>query len=152
MSENENDVLLSKLLQIEAKLNSSHVLNGGFEKLVNDVQHTNDQLAEMKTSLEVMNSTINDPEAGVRSRVRDLEAESSRRWTFVKQAKAKIEDLDDMSAWKKEIEDKIDLIDEHNLEIDRLKIWQTNLGKIQWLFGSTIAALLVKMLLGSFSL
>ena len=43
MSENENDVLLSKLLQIEAKLNSSHVLNGGFEKLVNDVQHTNDQ-------------------------------------------------------------------------------------------------------------
>ena len=118
MSENENDVLLSKLLQIEAKLNSSHVLNGGFEKLVNDVQHTNDQLAEMKTSLEVMNSTINDPEAGVRSRVRDLEAESSRRWTFVKQAKAKIEDLDDMSAWKKEIEDKIDLIDEHNLEID----------------------------------
>jgi hypothetical protein len=106
----------------------------------------------MKTSLEVMNSTINDPEAGVRSRVRDLEAESSRRWTFVKQAKAKIEDLDDMSAWKKEIEDKIDLIDEHNLEIDRLKIWQTNLGKIQWLFGSTIAALLVKMLLGAFSL
>lgn len=148
MSENENDVLLSKLLQIEDKLNSSHVLNGGFEKLVNDVQHTNDQLAEMKTSLEVMNSTINDPEAGVRSRVRDLEAESSRRWAFVQQAKVKIEDLDDMSAWKKEIEDKIDLIDEHNLEIDRLKIWQANLGKIQWLFGSTIAALLVKMLLG----
>ena len=133
----ENEVLI-KLLQIENKLNSSHVLNGGFEKLVNDVQHTNDQLSEMKNSIENMNATINDPEA-----------ESSRRWAFVKQAKGKIEDLDDMHAWKKEIEDKIDLIDEHNLEIDRLKIWQTNLGKIQWLFGSTIAALLVKMLLGA---
>ena len=144
----ENEVLI-KLLQIENKLNSSHVLNGGFEKLVNDVQHTNDQLSEMKNSIENMNSTINDPEAGVRSRIRDLEAESSRRWAFVQQAKGKIEDLDDMHAWKKEIEDKIDLIDEHNLEIDRLKIWQSNLGKIQWLFGSTIAALLVKMLLGA---
>ena len=90
MSDSGNAVL-EKLSQIEAKLNASHVLNGGFEKLVLDVRHTNEQIAEMKMSLEQMNTTINDPEEGVRSRVRDLEAESHRRWDFVQEAKAKID-------------------------------------------------------------
>ena len=98
--------ILNKLTQIESLLNSSHVLNGGFEKLVQDVQHTNDQLGEVKESLEAMNSTINDPESGVRSRVRDLEAESQRRWEFVQEAKIKIDDFEELQVWKKEVEDK----------------------------------------------
>jgi methyl-accepting chemotaxis protein len=114
--------ILNKLTQIESLLNSSHVLNGGFEKLVQDVQHTNDQLGEVKESIEVMNNTINDPESGVRSRVRDLEAESQRRWDFVQEAKRKID--------------------------DRLKIWQTNFSKLQWLFGSTILVLIIQSLFG----
>jgi len=146
MSDHEKEIL-SKLLLIETKLNSSHVLNGGFEKLVNDVQNTGSKVLAIKESLDNVNATINDPESGVRSRIRDLESESSRRWEFVKRARSKIEDLDDMQAWKKEIEDKIDLIDSHNIDIDRLKIWQASLGKIQWLFGSTIAALLIKIIL-----
>jgi len=145
MSEHENAVL-SKLMQIESKLNSSHVLNGGFEKLVQDVQHTNLQISEMKNSLDAMNSTINDPESGVRSRVRDLESESQRRWSFVQEAKVKMEEFEELLAWKKEAEDQIDMISDHNLELDRLKIWQANFSKIQWLFGSTIAALLIKMI------
>ena len=147
MSDTENAVL-EKLSQIEAKLNASHVLNGGFEKLVLDVRHTNEQIAEMKMSLEQMNTTINDPEEGVRSRVRDLETESHRRWDFVQEAKAKIDEFDDLLSWKKEVEDKIDLVDKHNLELDRLKIWQENLSKIQWLFGSMIIALIIKQILG----
>jgi len=140
--------VLEKLSQIEAKLNASHVLNGGFEKLVLDVRHTNEQIAEMKISLEQMNTTINDPEEGVRSRVRDLEAESHRRWDFVQEAKAKIDEFDDLLAWKKEVEEKINLVDKHNLDLDRLKIWQSNLSKIQWLFGSTILVLIIQTLLG----
>ena len=147
MSDSGNAVL-EKLSQIEAKLNASHVLNGGFEKLVLDVRHTNEQIAEMKISLEQMNTTINDPEEGVRSRVRDLEAESHRRWDFVQEAKAKIDEFDDLLAWKKEVEEKINLVDKHNLDLDRLKIWQSNLSKIQWLFGSTILVLIIQTLLG----
>ena len=140
--------VLSKLLEIEAKLNSSHVLNGGFEKLVQDVQHTHVQITEVKESLDMMNATINDPESGVRSRVRDLEAESERRWSFVQEAKSKIDDVDDLQSWKHEIADKITLIDQHNLDLDRLKIWQQNLSKLQWLFGSTIVILIIQTLLG----
>ena len=147
MPDVENEVL-EKLRQIEAKLNASHVLNGGFEKLVLDVRHTNEQIGEMKISLEQMNTTINDPEEGVRSRVRDLETESHRRWDFVQEAKAKIDEFDDLLVWKKEVEDKINLVDQHNIELDRLKIWQSNLRKIQWLFGSTIMILIIQMLLG----
>ena len=142
------NAVLEKLSQIEAKLNASHVLNGGFEKLVLDVRHTNEQIAEMKMSLEQMNTTINDPEEGVRSRVRDLEAESHRRWDFVQEAKAKIDEFDDLLSWKKEVEEKINLVDRHNLDLDRLKIWQSNLSKIQWLFGSTILILIIQTLLG----
>jgi chromosome segregation ATPase len=140
--------ILGKLTQIESLLNSSHVLNGGFEKLVQDVQHTNDQLGEVKESLEAMNSTINDPESGVRSRVRDLEAESQRRWEFVQEAKSKIDDFEELQVWKKEVEDKVRQIDLHNLELDRLKIWQSNLSKLQWLFGSTLAVLIIQALFG----
>ena len=140
--------ILNKLVQIESLLNSSQVLNGGFEKLVQDVQHTNDQLGEVKESLEVMNNTINDPESGVRSRVRDLEAESQRRWLFVQEAKEKMEEFEDLQAWKRDVEDKVKAIDLHNLEIDRLKIWQSNLSKLQWLFGSTLAVLIIQALFG----
>ena len=147
MPDVENKVL-EKLRQIEAKLNASHVLNGGFEKLVLDVRYTNEQIGEMKISLEQMNTTINDPEVGVRSRVRDLESESHRRWDFVQEAKTKIDEFDDLLVWKKEVEDKISLVDQHNIELDRLKIWQQNLSKLQWLFGSTLLALIIKLLLG----
>ena len=147
MSDLEN-VVLAKLVQIESKLNSSHVLNGGFEKLVQDIQHTNDQLAEVKESLEIMNDTVNDPESGVRSRVRDLEAESQRRWEFVQEAKRKIDDVEELQVWKKEVEDKVRQIEIHNLELDRLKIWQANFSKLQWLFGSTIAVLIIQALFG----
>jgi methyl-accepting chemotaxis protein len=142
------EAILSKLSQIESKLNSSHVLNGGFEKLVQDVQHTNEQIGEVKESLETMNNTINDPESGVRSRVRDLEAESQRRWEFVQEAKKKIDDVEELQIWKKEVEDKVKTIDLHNLELDRLKIWQSNLSKLQWLFGSTLAILIIQALFG----
>ena len=147
MPDSEN-VVLEKLMKIEAKLNASHVLNGGFEKLVLDVRHTNEQISAMKISLDQMNTTINDPEEGVRSRVRDLESESHRRWDFVQEAKAKIDEFDDLLSWKKEVEEKINLVDRHNLDLDRLKIWQANLSKIQWLFGSTILILIIKTLLG----
>jgi len=147
VSDLEN-VVLAKLVQIESKLNSSHVLNGGFEKLVQDIQHTNDQLAEVKESLEIMNDTVNDPESGVRSRVRDLEAESQRRWEFVQEAKRKIDDVEELQVWKKEVEDKVRQIEIHNLELDRLKIWQANFSKLQWLFGSTIAVLIIQALFG----
>lgn len=147
MSDLEN-VVLAKLVQIESKLNSSHVLNGGFEKLVQDIQHTNDQLAEVKESLEIINDTVNDPESGVRSRVRDLEAESQRRWEFVQEAKRKIDDVEELQVWKKEVEDKVRQIEIHNLELDRLKIWQANFSKLQWLFGSTIAVLIIQALFG----
>ena len=147
MSDIDNTVL-TKLMQIEAKLNSSHVLNGGFEKLVQDVQHTHVQITEVKESLDMLNITINDPETGVRSRVRDLESESDRRWTFVQDAKEKISDVDDLKTWKQDVSEKIILIDQHNLDLDRLKIWQSNLSKLQWLFGSTIVILIIQMLLG----
>jgi len=147
VSDLEN-VVLAKLVQIESKLNSSHVLNGGFEKLVQDIQHTNDQLVEVKESLEIMNDTVNDPESGVRSRVRDLEAESQRRWEFVQEAKRKIDDVEELQVWKKEVEDKVRQIEIHNLELDRLKIWQANFSKLQWLFGSTIAVLIIQALFG----
>jgi methyl-accepting chemotaxis protein len=140
--------ILNKLVQIESLLNSSHVLNGGFEKLVQDVQHTNDQLGEVKESLEAMNSTINDPESGVRSRVRDLESESQRRWLFVQEAQHKMDEFDDLLSWKRDVEDKVKTIDLHNLELDRLKIWQSNLSKLQWLFGSTLAILIIQALFG----
>ena len=140
--------ILSKLVKIETLLNSSHVLNGGFEKLVQDVQHTNQQLGEVKDSLEIMNSTINDPESGVRSRVRDLEAESQRRWLFVQEAKEKLEDFDELLTWKKDVEDKIRIIDVHNLELDRLKVWHTHFSKLQWVFGSTILILIIQALFG----
>tara|TARA_R110000851_G_scaffold109948_2_gene232438 strand:- start:679 stop:1134 length:456 start_codon:yes stop_codon:yes gene_type:complete len=147
MSDNENAVL-AKLSQIEAKLNSSHVLNGGFEKLVQDVRLTHKEISEVKVSLDQMNTTINDPESGVRSRIRDLEAESQRRWQFVQEAKEKMEDFEELQAWKKDVEDRVRQIDIHNLELDRLKIWQSNLSKLQWLFGSTILVLIIQALFG----
>ena len=59
-----------------------------------------------------------------------------------------MEDFEELQAWKKDVEDRVRQIDIHNLELDRLKIWQSNLSKLQWLFGSTILVLIIQALFG----
>ena len=143
-----NDQILRAIDAINEKLASAEVLNGGFDKLVQDVDHAKKNIDLIHDSLDELKNTINDPESGVRSRVRDLEAESQRRWDFVQEAKRKIDEFEELQSWKKDVEDKVKQIEVHNLELDRLKIWQSNFSKLQWLFGSTLAVLIIQALFG----
>ena len=143
-----NDQILRAIDAINEKLASAEVLNGGFDKLVQDVDHAKKNIDLIHVSLDELKTTINDPESGVRSRVRDLEAESQRRWDFVQEAKRKIDEFEELQSWKKDVEDKVKQIEVHNLELDRLKIWQSNFSKLQWLFGSTLAVLIIQALFG----
>ena len=141
-----NDQILKAIASINEKLASAKVLNGGFDKLAIDVQNANSSIQSLHESVDELKEIINDPEKGIISRVRDLEAESNRRLQFVEKAEQKIGVLEDFAAWQKEASKKIDAIDQHNIDLDRLKIWQSNVSRLQWLFGSTLFALVVNML------
>ncbi len=141
-----NDQILKAIASINEKLASAKVLNGGFDKLAVDVKNANSSIQSLHESVDELKDTINDPEKGIISRVRDLEAESNRRLQFVERAEQKIELLEDFIGWQKEAAKKIDVIDQHNIDLDRLKIWQSNVSRLQWLFGSTLFALVVNML------
>ena len=90
-----NDQILKAIASINEKLASAKVLNGGFDKLAVDVKNANSSIQSLHESVDELKDTINDPEKGIISRVRDLEAESNRRLQFVERAEQKIELLED---------------------------------------------------------
>jgi len=141
-----NDQIVAKLAEIADKLNGAKVLNGGFDKLSNDMEETKESISHIRKKITEIKTKINDPEEGIIIRIRDLEKESDNRQKFINTCRPKINDLDELIAWKNSISQDLDNAEQHMLDIDRLKIWKTNTSKMFWLFGSTIAAMFVKML------
>ena len=139
---NINDVL-NKLDQIESTVKNSAVLNGGFDLLVSEVKDVKSELQDVKLSIHDIKETVNNPDLGVISRIRDLESESSRRSPVLDKMNTMSVRFDDVLPWKDDTEKKLDQL---VLQNTQLELWQKNASKFLWIMGGTVTSLLVKML------
>lgn len=137
------DDVLNKLDQIESTVKNSAVLNGGFDLLVSEVKDVKSELQDVKLSIHDIKETVNNPDLGVISRIRDLESESSRRSPVLDKMNTMSVRFDDVLPWKDDTEKKLDQL---VLQNTQLELWQKNASKFLWIMGGTVTSLLVKML------
>lgn len=141
-----NDQIVVKLAEIAEKLNSAKVLNGGFEKLATDIEETKESIDHIRKKITEIKTKINDPEEGIIVRIRDLERESDDRQSFINTCRPKISELDELIIWKKSLNNELDALEKQVLDIDRLKVWKSDISKMFWIFGGTTATIFVKMI------
>ena len=91
MREHLLDQLLSKVSKIEDKVTSAKSLNGGFDKLLIEVEHIKETQTAVLEGVRGVKQNLYEPDSGLFSRVKELETESQRRLEFIQESKPALE-------------------------------------------------------------
>ena len=70
---------------MENKISSAKSLNGGFDKLANDVEHIKETQSDILEGIRGVKQNLYEPDSGLFSRVKELETESIRRQEFIQE-------------------------------------------------------------------
>ena len=101
MSDDILKIVLQKVENMEHKITSAKSLNGGFDKLTNDVEHIKEAQREVLDAVKGVKQTIYEPDSGLFSRVKELESESKIRNAYVKETKPALDFAKELVVWKK---------------------------------------------------
>lgn len=149
---NDYDIEINnKLIAIENILSSAAALNGGFDKLMIEIDHIKNSQEETNEMVSKMTATIYDPEAGLITKTRDTDTKLASLDKFYEMLDPMIDRHKEMSLWidakEKELEKWNDKKADFLIEIDRLSQWKNTVTKILWIMGGSTLGLLAKNLL-----
>lgn len=138
--------------QVQQKLGASHVLNGGFDRLmekVNKIEDTQDKILGEVNSLK---STVYDPDVGIFSRIKAAGESNADKVHILDKAITEIkikqeEDIKDTVKFEQDIE----RIDDISDKVDDLVRWKGNLNKIIWAIAVPFATTFGKILYDFFA-
>lgn len=149
---NDYDIEINnKLIAIENILSSAAALNGGFDKLMLEIDHIKSSQEETNEMVTKVAATIYDPEAGLITKTRDTATKLADLDKFYEMLDPMIDRHKEMSLWidakEKELEKWNDKKADFLIEIDRLSQWKNTVTKILWIMGGSTLGLLAKNLL-----
>jgi hypothetical protein len=149
---NDYDIEINnKLIAIENILSSAAALNGGFDKLMLEIDHIKSSQEETNVMVTKVAATIYDPEAGLITKTRDAVTKLADLDKFYEMLDPMIDRHKEMSLWidvkEKELEKWNDKKADFLIEIDRLSQWKNTVTKILWIMGGSTLGLLAKNLL-----
>ena len=126
-------LLLEKLDRVEQKVINSAAMNGGFDKLTNDVEHIKDTQKEVLEAVRGVKKSLYEPDSGLFSRVKELEMESSRRMDYIVETKPIVGQHQELLLWKREAEKDINEVENLRLEVSKLQDWKAGMQKVIWI-------------------
>lgn len=144
MSDETLKLVLQKIEILENKICSAKSLNGGFDKLANDVEHIKESQADILEGIRGVKQNLYEPDSGLFSRVKDLEVESNRRQDFIDEVKPIITQHQEIVLWKKQAEKEVNEVEELRHELSKLQDWKAGMQKIIWLVGTAAVGMWVK--------
>lgn len=151
-NDSSDDPINNKLIAIENILSSAAALNGGFDKLMLEINCIKNTQEEMKESLGKIMDTVYDPDSGLLTKTRDAEVKLVNLDRFDETLEPIVDRHKEMSLWidsrEKELEKWTDKKTDLLIEIDRLTQWKNNVTKLLWIIGGSVAGLLVKNFFG----
>jgi hypothetical protein len=130
--------LYDKLSIIETRVLSSKALNGGFDKLAEQVDTVASDVRSIKKALY-------EPDSGLFSRVREMEAESHRRHEYIVETRPLLEEHKELQIWKQNLDKDLEGYDDLRSEVRELRTWKNGASKFIWALVLTSAAAWVKM-------
>ncbi len=136
--------LLEKVDKMECKLSSSKSLNGGFDKLMLEIEHIKETQMEVLQGIRGVKKNLYEPDSGLFSRVKELESESNRRQEYITETKPMLEEHREISLWKLHAEKDLEELESLRLEVAELRNWRDGISKFIWLIGTAAGGMWVK--------
>tara|TARA_R110000787_G_scaffold142239_2_gene255874 strand:+ start:1763 stop:2221 length:459 start_codon:yes stop_codon:yes gene_type:complete len=138
------DQLLHKVSKIEDKVTSAKSLNGGFDKLLIEVEHIKESQAAVLEGVRGVKKNLYEPDSGLFSRVKELESESKIRAAYVKETKPALEFAKELQVWKKHADKELEQFEALYIEFEKLKDWKQGAQKVIWLVATAAGGMWVK--------
>ena len=136
--------LLYKVDKMECKLAAAASLNGGFDKLLSQVEHIKESQTEVLQGLRGIKKSLYEPDSGLFSRVKELESESARRWEYIVETKPVVSEHQELLHWRKEAQKDLDEVEDLRVEMAKLQDWKAGMSKVMWLVGTAAAGMWIK--------
>ena len=95
-------IVLDKVEKMEHKISNAQSMNGGFDKLLMEVEHIKENQATILDGVRGVKQNLYEPDSGLFSRVKELETESERRKEFILESKPALEFSKELVVWKKQ--------------------------------------------------
>jgi len=144
MSEEILKKLLYKVDKMECKIAGAASLNGGFDKLLIEIEHIKETQNEVLQGMRGIKKSIYEPDSGLFSRVKQLEVESDRRAEFVNEVKPSLEFARELVIWKVQADKDLEEVERLKIEVVELRNWKDSITKVIWLIATAAGAMWVK--------
>ena len=137
-------LMLEKLEKVENKVVNAPAMNGGFDKLLNEVDHIRKTQKDILEGVRGVKQNLYEPDSGLFSRVKELEMESQRRLEFIQESKRALEFSTELVVWKRQADK--DLADFEKLQIEcaKLQEWKSGAQRVIWLIATAAGGMWVK--------
>ena len=129
---------------MEAKISNARSMNGGFDKLLLEVEHIKESQADILEGVRGVKRNLYEPDSGLFSRVKELEMESVRRMDYIIETKPIVGQHQELLLWKKQVQKEVDEVEDLRLEVAKLQDWRAGMQKIVWLVATAAGGMWVK--------
>ena len=137
-------IVLEKVEKMEAKISNAKSMNGGFDKLLLEVEHIKESQTDILEGVRGVKRNLYEPDSGLFSRVKELEMESARRMDYINETKPIVGEHQELLHWKKEAQKDLDEVEGLRLEVAKLQDWRSGMQKIVWLIATAAGGMWVK--------
>ena len=144
MSDEILEIVLDKVEKMENKISNAQSMNGGFDKLMNEVEHIKKTQTDILEGVRGVKQNLYEPDSGLFSRVKELESESKIRNAYVKETKPALDFAKELVVWKKHADKELEQFEKLQIEFEKLKDWKDGAQKVIWLIATAAGGMWVK--------
>ena len=144
MSDEILKIVLEKVEKVENKISNAKSMNGGFDKLMIEVEHIKETQAAVLEGVRGVKQNLYEPDSGLFSRVKELESESKIRAAYVKETKPALDFAKELVVWKKHADKELEQFEKMQIEFAKLQDWKDGAQKIIWLIATAAGGMWVK--------
>lgn len=134
MNDDEKIQLIKLLTEIQNRLSTSHLMNGGFERLMDKINKIEESQDKMVEDFQDLKSTVYDPDAGVFSRIKQLEVDYKEKNHQIEK------ELYEMKIQNSQFQKIIVKFESQEDKLEELFRWKANYTKFTWLIISGAVA------------
>ncbi len=144
MSDEILKLVLDKVEKMETKISNAKSMNGGFDKLMIEVEHIKETQSDILDGVRGVKQNLYEPDSGLFSRVKELESESKLRNAYVKETKPALDFAKELVVWKKHADKELEQFEKLQIEFAKLQDWKDGAQKVIWLVATAAGGMWVK--------
>jgi hypothetical protein len=144
MSDEILKIVLDKVEKMETKISNAKSMNGGFDKLMMEVEHIKDTQDDILDGVRGVKQNLYEPDSGLFSRVKELESDAKIRNAYVQETKPALEFAKELQLWKKKADKDLEDFEKMQIEFAKLQDWKQGAQRVIWLIATAAGGMWVK--------